>query len=91
MITRFGTLYAGHVELDNLGLQGTPVNERFLTNEHLATTFDISQAIAQLVDREGYDTLWLAEHHFQPEGYECKTHSPISSCWPYTWLRKRRT
>ena len=71
MITRFGTLYAGHVELDNLGLQGTPVNERFLTNEHLATTFDISQAIAQLVDREGYDTLWLAEHHFQPEGYEC--------------------
>jgi alkanesulfonate monooxygenase SsuD/methylene tetrahydromethanopterin reductase-like flavin-dependent oxidoreductase (luciferase family) len=22
------------------------------------------------MDRLGYDTLWLAEHHFQPEGYE---------------------
>ena len=19
----------------------------------------------------GYDTMWMAEHHFQPEGYEC--------------------
>ena len=23
------------------------------------------------MDRTGYDTLWLAEHHFQPEGFEC--------------------
>jgi alkanesulfonate monooxygenase SsuD/methylene tetrahydromethanopterin reductase-like flavin-dependent oxidoreductase (luciferase family) len=23
------------------------------------------------MDRRGYDTLWLAEHHFQREGYEC--------------------
>ena len=23
------------------------------------------------MDRLGYDTLWLAEHHFQNEGYEC--------------------
>ncbi len=23
------------------------------------------------MDRLGYDALWLAEHHFQPEGYEC--------------------
>ena len=33
--------------------------------------FDKSLAIAQLMDRTGYDTLWLAEHHFQPEGFEC--------------------
>ena len=26
--------------------------------------------IAKQMDRFGYDTLWLAEHHFQHEGYE---------------------
>ncbi|MGH7343606.1 MAG: LLM class flavin-dependent oxidoreductase, partial [Candidatus Rokuibacteriota bacterium] len=25
----------------------------------------------RLLDRCGYDTFWLAEHHFQREGYEC--------------------
>jgi alkanesulfonate monooxygenase SsuD/methylene tetrahydromethanopterin reductase-like flavin-dependent oxidoreductase (luciferase family) len=71
MITRFGSLYAGHVDLDNLGLDGTPVNERWLPDAHLATVFDKARAIAELMDRAGYSTLWLAEHHFQREGYEC--------------------
>ncbi len=71
MITRFGTLFAGHVDLDNIGLEGTPVNDRWLPNRRLATVFDKAQAIAQLLDREGYDTFWMAEHHFQREGYEC--------------------
>jgi alkanesulfonate monooxygenase SsuD/methylene tetrahydromethanopterin reductase-like flavin-dependent oxidoreductase (luciferase family) len=33
--------------------------------------FPKSEAIAKLMDRTGYDTFWLAEHHFQREGYEC--------------------
>ena len=71
MIKKFSTLYAGHVDLDNIGLEGTPANDRRYPNEHLTSTFDKSQAIAQLLDRSGYDTFWMAEHHFQPEGYEC--------------------
>ena len=71
MITSFGSLYAGHVDLDNLGLDGTPVNDRFLTDEHLATAFDKAEAIAKLMDRTGYDTFWAAEHRLQREGYEC--------------------
>ncbi len=71
MITSFGSLYAGHVDLDNLGLDGTPVNERFLTDEHLATAFDKAEAIAKLMDRTGYATFWAAEHRLQREGYEC--------------------
>ena len=71
MITKFGSLFAGHVDLDNLGLEGTPVNERWLPDAQLATVFDKAQAIAQVMDRTGYDTFWLAEHHFQREGYEC--------------------
>ncbi len=71
MITRFGSLYAGHVDLDNEGMDGTPVNDRWLPDEHLATVFPKSEAIAKLMDRTGYDTFWMAEHHFQREGYEC--------------------
>lgn len=68
MIKRFGTLYAGHVDFDDLGFDATPVNDRWLSNERLATTFDKARVIAETMDRLGYATLWLAEHHFQPEG-----------------------
>ncbi len=71
MITRFGTLFAGHVDLDDMGWAGTPVNDRWLPDEHLTTVFDKSVAMAELMDRVGYETLWFAEHHFQREGYEC--------------------
>jgi alkanesulfonate monooxygenase SsuD/methylene tetrahydromethanopterin reductase-like flavin-dependent oxidoreductase (luciferase family) len=71
MITRFGSLYAGHVDLDDHGLEATPVNDRWLPDERLATAFDKATRIAKLMDRSGYDVFWLAEHHFQREGYEC--------------------
>jgi alkanesulfonate monooxygenase SsuD/methylene tetrahydromethanopterin reductase-like flavin-dependent oxidoreductase (luciferase family) len=71
MITSFGSLFAGHVDLDHEGLDGTPANDRWLSDEHLATVFPKSEAIAKLMDRTGYDIFWLAEHHFQREGYEC--------------------
>ena len=70
MISRFGTLYAGHVVADDLGLEGARVNERWLSDEQLTTIFDRCQAIAQTMDRLDYDTFWAAEHHFQKEGYE---------------------
>ena len=70
MITRFGTLYAGNVDMDNIGLDGTPVNDRLFSDEQLFTGFHKAQRMAELMDRMGYDTLWLAEHHFQREGYE---------------------
>ena len=71
MITKFGSLFAGHVDLDNIGLDGTPVNDRFLPDDYLATVFDKTEAIVKLMDRVGYDTFWAAEHRFQREGYEC--------------------
>jgi alkanesulfonate monooxygenase SsuD/methylene tetrahydromethanopterin reductase-like flavin-dependent oxidoreductase (luciferase family) len=71
MIQYFDTLFAGYVDLENVGYGGTPVNDRNYSDEYLATAFDKAEAIAKLMDQSGYDTLWLAEHHFQPEGYEC--------------------
>ena len=71
MITKFDSLYAGHVDMDNTGYGGTAVNDRSFSDEHLATVFPKAEAIAKLLDRLGYDTFWMAEHHFQTEGYEC--------------------
>ncbi len=71
MITKFGVLYAGCVDMDDIGYAGTPANERWLSDDQLRTVFDKSEAFAVTMDRLGYDTLWGAEHHFQREGYEC--------------------
>jgi alkanesulfonate monooxygenase SsuD/methylene tetrahydromethanopterin reductase-like flavin-dependent oxidoreductase (luciferase family) len=71
MITKFDSLYAGHVDLDNVGYGGTPINDRLYSNEHLATALDKAQSMAVLMDGLGYNAFWMAEHHFQREGTEC--------------------
>ncbi|MCH8282932.1 MAG: LLM class flavin-dependent oxidoreductase [Chloroflexi bacterium] len=71
MITNFSASYAGHVVDDDLGFDGVAANDRRYPNEALAGVFDWALDIAQHLDRLGYDEFWMAEHHFQPEGYEC--------------------
>ena len=71
MISKFGSLFAGHVDFEDLGFDATPVNERRLTDERLAGVFGKAEAIVLKMEDLGYDTFWSAEHHFQHEGYEC--------------------
>ena len=79
MITKFATVYAGHVDLPDMGQDATPANERRFSNEHLATVFDKTDAIALTMDELGYHAIWLAEHHFQHEGYaSCPASRPPS-------------
>jgi alkanesulfonate monooxygenase SsuD/methylene tetrahydromethanopterin reductase-like flavin-dependent oxidoreductase (luciferase family) len=70
MIRKFVTVYPGHVDLPDMGQDATPANERRFPNDHLASVFEKTEAVAKQLDRFGWDTLWLAEHHFQHEGYE---------------------
>src|SRR6266849_9329369 len=79
MITKFDSLYAGHTDLDNVGYGGTPINERRYSNAHLATALSKAESMAKLMDGLGYNCFWLAEHHFQPEGTECRRRFPWSS------------
>ncbi len=37
MIRQFDSTYAGHIDLENVGYAGTPVNDRRYPNEMLAT------------------------------------------------------
>jgi alkanesulfonate monooxygenase SsuD/methylene tetrahydromethanopterin reductase-like flavin-dependent oxidoreductase (luciferase family) len=71
LITKFDSLFAGHIDMDDVGYGGLPVNERRFDNERLTAVFGKAQAMAELMDRLGYHTFWMAEHHFQREGYEC--------------------
>lgn len=71
MITEFSSLYTGHIQMENIGKDGTNPNDRRYSNEQVAEALETSLELAQLMEELGYDTLWLAEHHFQHEGYEC--------------------
>src|SRR5258708_5365571 len=71
MIKRFHVLYVGQIDLDNVGLHGTPANERRYSNDRFAEVFWTARRIARVMDETGYEALWTAEHHFQHEGYEC--------------------
>jgi len=77
MIKRFNSLFAGHVDLGDMGQDATPANDRRYSNEHLASIFAKSEALARCMDKNGYDTLWFAEHHFQHEGYEVIPNIPM--------------
>ena len=71
MINSFGTLYQGQVNMEGVGYDGTPSNDRRYPNDKLIEAFGTATEVAKLVDRLGYDIFWMAEHHFQREGYEC--------------------
>ena len=70
MISKFVTVYPGHIDMPDMGQDATPANDRNFTNDQLIGVFEKTEAIARQMDRFGWDTLWLAEHHFQREGYE---------------------
>jgi alkanesulfonate monooxygenase SsuD/methylene tetrahydromethanopterin reductase-like flavin-dependent oxidoreductase (luciferase family) len=70
MITKFATVYPGHIDMPDHGQNATPANERRFSNAELAGVFAKTEDLAVAMDRQGWDTLWMAEHHFQHEGYE---------------------
>ena len=88
MIKRFHSLYVGQVELDNIGRDGTPANDRRYSKERLAEVFDTSRRVAQVMDELGYYCFWAAEHHFQHEGYECIPNLIQWGLWLATQTRR---
>ncbi len=88
MITKFSVLYVGQIELDNVGLHGTPADERWYPNERLIEAFQTSKEVAQLMDELGYYCLWMAEHHFQREGYEVIPNLILLGTWLATQTKQ---
>ena len=67
MITKFSSLYAGHIDLGDMGQDATPANERRYSNEQLMTVFPKSEAIAKTMDRF---RLWK---NCRPVDLECQS------------------
>ncbi len=70
MIKRFSVLYVGQTDLENIGANGTPADQRRYPNEHLIKAYVYAEELAKHLDELGFYCLWTAEHHFQREGYE---------------------
>ena len=88
MITKFSVLYVGQIELDDVGLAGTPADARRYSNEQLAQAFWTARDVARTMDDLGYYCLWTAEHHFQHEGYEVFPNLVMLSTWLATQTRQ---
>ena len=70
MTTKFDSSYYGTVDMENPGYAGTPINERRYSQAELGGALHKVVEYAKCMDERGYDTFWMAEHHFQPEGTE---------------------
>ena len=88
MIKRFHVLYVGQIDLDNVGLSGTPANDRRYPNSRLSEVFCTTRHMAQVMDACGYYALWTAEHHFQHEGYECLPNLVQLGLWLATQTKR---
>ena len=88
MIKKFDVLYVGQIELDHVGLDGTPANDRRYSNAQLSEVFATTRDVAQLMDELGFEALWTAEHHFQREGYECLPNLVQLGLWLATQTRR---
>jgi alkanesulfonate monooxygenase SsuD/methylene tetrahydromethanopterin reductase-like flavin-dependent oxidoreductase (luciferase family) len=81
MISKFSVLYVGQIELENIGIGGTPTDARRYGNERLVEAFSTARDVAQTMDELGYYCLWTAEHHFQREGYEVLPNLVMLGTW----------
>ena len=70
MITKFDSSYYGTADMEDLGYLGTPINERRYSQAQFAKALRKVVAYAKCMDERGFNTFWMAEHHFQPEGTE---------------------
>jgi alkanesulfonate monooxygenase SsuD/methylene tetrahydromethanopterin reductase-like flavin-dependent oxidoreductase (luciferase family) len=88
MIKYFSTLYVGHIEMEHIGIDGTPADARWYPNERLIESYRMATDLARLMDRLDFYALWMAEHHFQREGYECFPNLILLSTYLATQTRQ---
>jgi len=53
MFTAFGVQYAGYIDMERVGYDGIPVNDRWFANERLSEVFANARDLAQLAERLG--------------------------------------
>lgn len=79
IIHKFLTVYAGNIDMPDRGKDGMPANERRFSQEEFRGVFGKLERVTQAMDRLGYHSMWMAEHHFQHEGYEVLPNSLMAA------------
>jgi alkanesulfonate monooxygenase SsuD/methylene tetrahydromethanopterin reductase-like flavin-dependent oxidoreductase (luciferase family) len=67
---QFGAFFFCGVDMPDAGINGTPPQDRRSGQSEFLKVYADLEAYAKTADRLGFDSMWLAEHHFQYEGYE---------------------
>ena len=50
MIESYGTLYAGHVDFEEVGFDAPALNDRWLTEDKLNSVYNKAESIAKVLD-----------------------------------------
>jgi alkanesulfonate monooxygenase SsuD/methylene tetrahydromethanopterin reductase-like flavin-dependent oxidoreductase (luciferase family) len=76
-----GVFFFCGVDMPDAGRQGTPPQDRRYGQSDFLKVYADLEAYAKAADRLGFDSLWLAEHHFQFEGYEVVPNAILMSAF----------
>src|SRR5262249_4873793 len=69
-LMKTGVFFFCGVDMPDAGHGGTPPPDRPPRHPGVLQGYEDLEAYARAADSLGYDSFWLAEHHFQFEGYE---------------------
>lgn len=73
--------FYGSVPMPDAGHHGPKPTDRRYDNPDFLACYDHLTHWSKTMDRLGYDTMWLTEHHFQYEGYEVIPNGLSISTW----------
>ena len=76
-----GVFFFCGVDMPDAGLDGTPPQDRRYGQADFLKVYADLEAYAKAADRLGFDSMWLAEHHFQYEGYEVVPNAILMSAF----------
>src|SRR6266699_5208392 len=67
--------------MPDAGATGMPPQDRHYGQADVLKVYADLEAYAQAAERLDFDSLWLAEHHFQYEGYEVVPNAVLMSAF----------
>ncbi|HTD79493.1 MAG TPA: LLM class flavin-dependent oxidoreductase, partial [Chloroflexota bacterium] len=78
---KLGVFFFCGVDMPDAGLSGTPPQDRRSGQAAFLKVYADLEAYARAADRLGFESMWLAEHHFQHEGYEVVPNAILMSAF----------
>src|SRR5579872_6248845 len=78
---QFGVFFFCGVDMPDAGIGGTPPQDRRSGQAEYLRVYADLEAYAKGAERLGFDSIWLAEHHFQYEGYEVVPNAILMSAF----------